>query len=89
MTINVKAIYKRGMLDKPLPFPEDAEVSVTVVAHEERNAERPQGMGERSWDAVTQLLAECAIDTGIPDFARNHDRYLYGRLRTRHNGLID
>jgi len=33
---------------------------------------------DRSWDAITQLLNECAIDTGVSDLAQQHDHYLYG-----------
>jgi hypothetical protein len=39
-------------------------------------------MAGRSWDTLTQLLAECAIDTGVPDLASQHDHYLYGSSRT-------
>ena len=33
---------------------------------------------DQSEDALTQLLNECAIDTGVSDLAHQHDRYLYG-----------
>jgi predicted DNA-binding antitoxin AbrB/MazE fold protein len=79
MTTNLKAIYEQGVLrlSEPLSLPEGAQVDITVVTHEKCYGERSQGMDDRSWDALTQLLTECAIDTGIPDFARKHDRYLY------------
>lgn len=79
MTRNLKAIYENGVLRlrEPLALPDGAQVDVTVVLHEEDNGERSQGMQDQSWDALIQLLTECAIDTGIPDFARKHDRYLY------------
>jgi predicted DNA-binding antitoxin AbrB/MazE fold protein len=79
MTANRKAIYENGVLriEEPLALPDGAQVDVTVVSHEEGTGERSQGMQRQSWDALTQLLAECAVDTGIPDFARKHDRYLY------------
>ena len=80
MTPKLKAIYEHGVLrlDQPLPLPDGTQVVVTVVSQEADNAERSSGMGDQSWDALTQLLTECAIDTGIPDFAHEHDRYLYG-----------
>lgn len=79
MTTNLKAIYENGVLrlKEPLSLPDGAQVDVTVISHEVDNRERSPGMGDQSWDAFTQLLADCAIDTGISDFARNHDRYLY------------
>jgi len=80
MTTNIKAIYEQGVLrlKEPLSLPDGTQVDLTVTSHEEDNGEPSQAMDGRSWDTLTQLLAECAIDTGIPDFARNHHRYLYG-----------
>lgn len=79
MTTNLKAIYEQGVLKlkEPLPLPEGAQVDVTVTSNEESDAERLE-MAEPSWDALTQLLVDCAIDTGIPDLAEQHDHYLYG-----------
>jgi hypothetical protein len=79
MTKRMKGIYQRGVihLDEPLPLPDGAQVDVMFVATE-RARDDLQGTGESSWDALAQLLSDCAIDTGIPDFARSHDRYLYG-----------
>ncbi len=30
------------------------------------------------WAEFEQLIAECAVDTSIPDLAHQHDHYLYG-----------
>lgn len=80
MTANLKAIYENGVLrlKEPLSLPDGAEVEVTVTSHEEGNGEQLQRMEDRSWDALSQLIAECAIDTGVPDLASQHDHYLYG-----------
>jgi predicted DNA-binding antitoxin AbrB/MazE fold protein len=80
MTTNLKAIYEKGLLrlETTLPLPEGAEVDVTVTTHEGDNGETSQKIPDQSWDALTQLLAECAIDTGVPDLARQHDHYIYG-----------
>ncbi|HYX30677.1 MAG TPA: antitoxin AF2212-like protein [Pyrinomonadaceae bacterium] len=79
MTTNLKAIYENGVLrlEEPLSLPNGAEVDVQVTAPEEGNGDRTRG-SEDQWDALTQLLADCAIDTGIPDLASQHDHYLYG-----------
>lgn len=79
MTTNLKAIYEQGVLrlNEPLPLPDGAEVDVTVTL-EDDNRDRSQGMEDRSWDALTQLLDECSIDTGVTDLADQHDHYLYG-----------
>ena len=79
MTKRIKGIYQRGVihLEEPLVLPEGAHVDVAVIATE-RGRDELQEMDESSWDALTRLLSDCAIDTGTPDFARSHDRYLYG-----------
>lgn len=79
MTTNLKAIYENGVLrlQEPLPLPEGAEVEVTVTASED-TGEHLQKTNGQAWDALTQLLAECSIDTGISDLAQQHDHYLYG-----------
>jgi predicted DNA-binding antitoxin AbrB/MazE fold protein len=78
MMTNLKAVYEQGVLrlEEPLPLPDGAQVDVTVISREIKS-QRSQGLDEGSWHALIQLLAECAIDTGIPDFARKHDRHLY------------
>ena len=80
MTTNLKAIYENGVLrlEEPLSLPNGAEVDVQVTAIDEGTGDRAKGL-EDQWDALTQLLAECAIDSGIPDLASQHDHYLYGR----------
>ena len=65
-------------LEEPLSLPNGAEVDVQVTPHEEGNGDRAKG-SEEQWDALTQLLADCAIDTGISDLASQHDRYLFLR----------
>ena len=76
---DLKAIYEQGVLrlKEPLSLPDGTQVDVTVTSHNEDN-EPSQVMDGRSWDTLTQLLADCAIDTGVPDLASQHDHYLYG-----------
>lgn len=80
MTTNLKAIYEKGVLrlQEPLPIPEGAEVDVSVSLTEPENGEHSQETEAKSWDALAQLLNECAIDTGVSDLAQQHDHYLYG-----------
>ena len=80
MTTNLKAIYEKGILrlQEPLPIPEGAEVDVSVSLTEPENGKQSQENEAQSWDALAQLLNECAIDTGVSDLAQQHDHYLYG-----------
>jgi predicted DNA-binding antitoxin AbrB/MazE fold protein len=79
MTTNLKAIYENGVLrlEEPLSLPNGAEVDVQITASDEGNGDRSKG-SEDQWDALAQLLADCAIDTGIPGLASQHDHYLHG-----------
>lgn len=80
MTANLKAIYEQGVLrlKEPLSLPDGTQVDVTVSAPEKDNGEPSQVMDGRSWETLTQLLADCEIDTGVSDLASQHDHYLYG-----------
>ena len=79
MTKNLRAIYERGVLrlKEPLPLPDGTAVDVIVTSREATDTES-QIQKDRPWDMLIQLLAECAIDTGIPNLAQHHDHYLYG-----------
>ena len=79
MTTHHKAIYEKGVLrlQESLPLPEGAEVDVSVTLSEEENGNPTPKLEDQSWDALTRLLNECAIDTGVSDLAQQHDHYLY------------
>lgn len=32
-----------------------------------------------AWDALTQLVESCVVETGVTDLAHQHDHYLYGK----------
>ena len=80
MTTNLKAIYENGVLrlEQPLAVPEGSEVDVTINLSDADNGSHAQETDDQSWDALTKLLNECAIDTGVSDLAQQHDHYLYG-----------
>lgn len=64
------------VLEESLPLPDGTQVEICLMSTEGRSLwESPQA-DERSWDALLQLLSECAIDTGIPDLARSRHRYI-------------
>lgn len=41
-------------------------------------ADYVESIQETNYDALTKLLRENQMDTGIPDLAHQHDHYLYG-----------
>ncbi len=77
MTTTIEAVYEQGVLrpKEPLALAEGAEVEVIVIARE------PTGGNDTPATTptdLTALLAQCEVDTGIPDLAHQHDYYLYG-----------
>lgn len=78
MTTTVKAIYERGALrlTEPIELEDGTRVDVIVIAPEPDNGD--QVGSDSSRGALEDLIAQCAIDTGIPDLAHQHDHYLYG-----------
>jgi len=78
MTTTVKAIYERGALRliEPIELQDGTRVDVIVITPEPDNGD--QVVTHSSQDALEDLIAQCAIDTGIPDLAHQHDHYLYG-----------
>ena len=68
MTTNLKAIYDQGVLrlKESLPLPDGTEVEITVTSRQSAD-QRSQAMDNQSWDALTKLLAECEINSGVSD----------------------
>ena len=81
MSTTLKAIYQNGTLKliEPIELDEGAEVDVVVLVTEPRNGDEDT---ISSWNALADLVDECAIDTGISDLAKQHDHYLYGTPRS-------
>jgi len=48
-----------------------------------------KAMDNQSWEALIQLLNECAIDTGVSNLAQQHDHYLYGLTKNVTNVLTE
>jgi len=64
------------VLDEPLPLRDGTRVEISLRSTERSSVRESPKAEESSWDALMRLLRDCAIDTGIPDFARSHDRYI-------------
>ena len=44
----------------------------------DRESDKSPTVLESGWNALTKLIDDCQVDTGIPDLAHQHDHYLYG-----------
>ena len=69
MTITVEAVYQNGQLQfkEPVILAEGTPVRVTITPVDEDD------------DPLDAVIGIC--DTGLPDGAENHDKYIYGKLR--------
>ena len=78
MKRKLKATYVSGnlVLEEPLPLSDGTQVEITVMPTEGSSIYDSREADEGFWETLTQLLSDCAIDTGIPDLARSHDRYI-------------
>jgi hypothetical protein len=79
MLVAVKGIFQNGIArpTEPVNGREGQAVIITFL-EESRTDDSSLPMTEEDWDALMKLAEECAIDTGIPDLAHQHDHYLYG-----------
>jgi predicted DNA-binding antitoxin AbrB/MazE fold protein len=78
MTKNIEAIYEHGVLrlKEPIALEDGAQVEVIVTSREPATSSPSEIVSD-----ISRLVEECAIDTGIPDLADQHDHYLYGKQK--------
>lgn len=76
MTKALEAIYEQGVLrlKEPIALEDGAEVEVIVISREAATTEQTEIL-----DDILRLVEECAVDTGLPNLADQHDHYLYGK----------
>jgi hypothetical protein len=75
----VKGIFQNGIA-RPTELVEGREGQSVIITflEESQTDDSSLPMTEEDWDALVKLLRDCAVDTGIPDLAHQHDHYLYG-----------
>jgi hypothetical protein len=56
---------------------EGQEVIITFL-EEKANSQTENQDSETAWRSLEDLIDQCAVHTGIPDLAHQHDHYLYG-----------
>lgn len=78
---SVKGRFQDGVA-RPLEPVEDARdgQEVIIIFLDEQPAPLTDG---EEWSALDDLLAKCAMETGISDLAREHDHYLYGKPKMK------
>ena len=73
---SVKGKFQNGVATpaEPVEGHEGESVIITFL-DEERTTD------DSGWQALAQLVEDCAVETGISDLAQQHDHYLYGKTK--------
>ena len=78
--LSVKGTFQNGVARPSEPVEEHEGLPVIITFLEEEAASASPGTGEdEAWDALSRLVEDCSVETGIADFAHQHDHYLYGK----------
>ena len=77
--LSVKGTFQNGVAqpNEPVGAYEGQPVIITFL--EAGYTSSPHSGDETAWDALTKLVQDCALETGIADLAHQHDHYLYGK----------
>ena len=78
--LSVKGTFEHGVARpcEPVTEHEGHSVIITFLEEETTSVSSP-AVPEDAWDALERLVEDCGIETGIADFAYQHDHYLYGK----------
>jgi predicted DNA-binding antitoxin AbrB/MazE fold protein len=79
--LSVRGVFQDGVVRPTRPIEVSDGQSVIIVLLDEDVTDSRLSEAESAWDALAQLVEECAVETGIPDLAHQHDHYLYHKPR--------
>jgi hypothetical protein len=78
--LSVKGTFQNGVARPSEPVAEHEGHPVIITFLEEEAVSVSPAAGEEEvWDALSRLVEDCGVETGIADFAHQHDHYLYGK----------
>jgi len=75
--LSVKGTFQNGIAQPIVPIEGRNGQPVVITFLEEDNTSQSSFTEDLSWDALEQLVKNCAVETGITDLAHQHDHYLY------------
>lgn len=75
--LSVKGKFKNGVAQPSEPIEGHDGQAVIITFLGENSDSLP--IEDSEWNALAQLLQDCAVETGIKDLAQEHDHYLYGK----------
>jgi hypothetical protein len=77
--LSVKGTFQNGVALPSEPVEKHEGHPVIITFLEEAASVSPVVGEEEAWDTLSQLVEDCSVETGIADFAHQHDHYLYGK----------
>ena len=77
--LSVRGVFQNGVVRPVQPVEVSDGQSVIITFLDEGVTSTELFVGESAWDALEQLVEECAVETGITDLAHQHDHYLHNR----------
>lgn len=75
--LSVKGVFQNGVVRPIQPVEASEGQSVIIIFLDEGVTSPWLSTDESAWDALSQLVEGCAVETGITDLAHQHDHYLY------------
>lgn len=76
--LTIKGRFKGGVVHPAEPVAALDQEEVLITFLNERPVAPAGRVQETDYDALTQLLADSQMDTGIEDLAHQHDHYIHG-----------
>ncbi|MGA9347462.1 MAG: hypothetical protein WBW48_01495 [Anaerolineae bacterium] len=77
--LSVRGVFQNGVVRPIQPVEASDGQSVIITFLDEVVTSPERSVDESAWDALAQLVEECAVETGITDLAHQHDHYLYNK----------
>ena len=75
---SVKGKFQNGVATPAEPI-ESHEGETVIITFLDAPRTTKSSADDSGWQALTQLVETCAVETGISDLAQQHDHYLYGK----------
>ncbi len=72
--LSVKGVFQNGVVRPIRPVEASDGQSVIITFLDEDITDSWLSADESAWDALAQLVEECAVETGITDLAHQHDQ---------------
>ena len=83
MQLSVRGTFRNGVAQpsQVIKGRDGQQVIITFVEEAPKPPIQPDDDGNIEKDEWEELIDRCSVDTGITDWAHQHDHYLYGTAK--------